>query len=173
MTSIREQIYQVAAADTGIGGVVGMLEDAAAGLRGGESSPPPPAGNAPWAYLRLDAQVPWQPWPERLAPQGTLGGLFQWWLYDDERAGYARLRVIGSRLRLLYGPPRFNETVWLDPATGEDVYALQWAGYSAETADPESGQLLLVANWQYRMAYRRESLIGPAVAGVATRLLVG
>lgn len=161
MTSIREQLYQVAAADTGIGGVVGQLADAAAGLRGGEGSAPPPAPNPPWAYLGMLADVP--RWPlfspgGPLQPSSTLTSGFQWWLYDSERAGYTRLRALAQRLRLLYGADRMNTTLWTDPATGEDVYGLQWAGLSQETADPASGQLLLLANWQLLLAYRQTAV---------------
>ena len=156
MSTISSQIYGVAAADSTL---LGLLADGAAGLRGGDASLPPPAANAPWAYLALGPQVPRFPLATgaafNLQPSGTLTGSFQWWVYDSHpRAGYVRIRAIIQRLRVLYGADRWNATVWLDADTGEDVYGLQYAGTNTETADPASGELLIVANWQFALAYR-------------------
>ena len=149
MTSLRDAVYAVAAADTGSGGVVPSLPSGLAGLLGGPTSAPPPAPTTPYLYLQFDAEVPWAP----LGP--AYEGLFRWRGYDVERAGYVRLRALLLRLRTRYGPyEQMGGSYFLDTATGEDVYWLRFLGLSNETVDETRGLLQLWGDFAYRKVYR-------------------
>jgi hypothetical protein len=55
MTSIRHQVYSVATADTGTGGLVPMLPGGTAAILGADGSPPPANPSFPYLYLMFDA----------------------------------------------------------------------------------------------------------------------
>ena len=145
MTSIRAQVYAVAAADATL---LALLPDGLAGLLGGPASVPPPAVNLPALYLHFTVETPY---PQ---PVGAYVGEFEWIGEDYERAGYTRLHTILARLAELY-PEARNRTVYTDADTDEDVYWLEFAGMGAEVALEQRGVLQKSARWGYRKAFRR------------------
>lgn len=160
MTSIRDHIYAVAAADTGVGGVIPLLAQytglasgsvAATNLLGSSTSPPPPAAVSPYLYLRLDLEVRRDDW----AAYGVdrYEGGFAWVGLDLERAGYVRLSALLQRLRGLY-PRTRNTALWIDTATSEEVFALRCLGQGPETFDDARGLLQQEMVWQYWKTYR-------------------
>jgi hypothetical protein len=163
MTSIRDQVYALAAADTGAGGIIPLLATytgiasgsvGASNLLGGSSSPPPPAAIAPYLYLRFDLEVPRGDWQANGIDR--IEGGFAWVGEDQERAGYVRLNTLLLRLRTLY-PRTRNTALWIDSATSEEVFALRCLGLGPETFDDARGLLQREMVWQYWKTYRTQA----------------
>jgi hypothetical protein len=163
MTSLRAHAYAVAAADTGVGGVVALLATytglsqanvLARNLLGGEASPAPPAAVRPYLYLRWDVEVPYL--PLAAYSDDRWEGEFAWVALDEEAAGYGRMTQLLLRLRSLY-PRTRNTTLWRDTATSEDVFSLRFQGLGPEVVDQARGLLSREARWGYRKTYRTEA----------------
>jgi hypothetical protein len=149
VTSLRDGVYGVAAADTGAGGVVTLLPDGLGGLLGGPTSEPPPAPSTPYLYLAFRSEFPWAPTNDMHV------GSWLWWAYDVEAAGYVRINRLLQRLRQLYGPYRvMGGSYFVDTATGEDVYWVDPPLYSPETEDQARTLLTRYAEWPYRKTHR-------------------
>lgn len=150
MTSLRDQVYGVAAADTGAGGVVALLPDGLAALFGSEAQPKPtdvPGGLH--LYLQFDAEFPWQP------VGAPVQGIWRWRAYDWPHAGYTRINALLARLASLYGPQEQVTPLFTDAATGESLYWVRFGGMLGETADEGRKLLQRWAEWAYRKTYRR------------------
>ena len=141
MTSLRDQVYATAAADSTL---LALLGDGANSLLGSDSTAFPPASRAPWLYLEFDTEV------GSLAVN-VVDGLFRWRGYDVPQGGYTRLRSALGRLLRLY--PADPEGVLRDTATGE-VIVWQGAGLlGPETIDTTLGLNQQWVTFPYRKGH--------------------
>jgi len=143
MTSIRDQVYATAAADSTL---LALLGGGAASLLGSDSTALPPASAVPWLYLEFDTEV------ESLAIN-VVDGLFRWRGYDAPHAGYTRLRSALGRLLRLY--PADPEGVLRDTTTGE---VLVWSG--SGLLGPETVDVSLGLNQQWITFPYRKGHVG-------------
>lgn len=144
MTSLREQVYAVAAADAA---VLALLPDGLLGLLGGPASAPPPAPSTPYLYLQFDAEVP--------RGERTFDGVFRWRAYDGvEVAGYERINRLLGAVVAAYPDPEGMGSFYYDPATGQDVYLTRFAGLGPEVEDQGRTLLTRWAEWAYRVTWR-------------------
>lgn len=140
MTSLRDGIYAVAAADTAL---LALLTEGAGGLRGSTTSAPPPATGL-WAILDFEVEA------ASLSPN-TVDGAFRWWLYDDEQRGYGRIDQVAGRLLGLYLARTGH--LYLDTGTGEDIW-WQGAGLLGPPLQAEEyGQRLRWVTFPYRKTH--------------------
>lgn len=150
MTSVRQQIWAVAAQDPA---VVAALGGGLASLLGADGAARPRSPAVPYLELELLDDV-----PAFSGQEGVWESGFRWRGYDDPRAGYSRLRPLLLRLATLY--PEETPTgecareIFADPATGEVVWWQRVAGLGPETTDPARGLLQQWLLVQQRKTYR-------------------
>lgn len=164
MTSIRQQLHEIASQDAAVLALVG---NDATRLRGHPISTPDtdvaPLPDAPWGAFKLDARVAAGVVDSLLSVSTTArAGEFAWWLYDNKQAGYGRLDDLAAALIFAYADffntpdtLTFQRSRLFDGDTGESVFGVQVGLVSAELADPLTDQRLLRIRWAYRTRYAR------------------
>jgi hypothetical protein len=146
---LRDAVYARAAADSDAGdpgSLAALLAGGLAfGLLGSTTGPPPPARDAPWAYLSFDVGA------QAFVPN-AVDGLLRWWCYDDEHQGYGRLDAICGRLLRLY--PEQTGALFADDLTGELIYWLGMGFLGPDTLAREyDGMLLRWVNVPFRKTH--------------------
>ncbi len=164
MTSIRQQLHEIASQDAT---VLGLVDNDGTRLRGHPVSTPDtdiaPLPDAPWAAFKLDARVSAGIVDSFLSVSATTrAGEFAWWLYDDKQAGYGRLDDLAAAFIFAYADffntpdaLTFHRSRLFDGDTGESVFGVQVGLVSAELADPLTDQRILRIRWAYRTRYAR------------------
>lgn len=164
MTTIRQQVWEIAAAD---GVVLGLLANDATRLRGHPISSPDtdiaPPSVAPWGALKFGALVPAGVFTSFTSSSDTArAGEWEWWLYDNKQAGYARLDALKDALIAAYAaffttPDALTgqRARLFDETSGESVWGVKVGLASGELADPNTDQRLIRIRWSYRTRYAR------------------
>lgn len=164
MTTIRQQLHEIASQDSL---VLGLVANDPARLRGHPVSTPDtdlaPLPDAPWGAFKLDAQTPAGVVTSFISASTTVrAGEFAWWLYDDKQAGYARLDDLATALIQAYAAffntpdaLTFSRARLFDADSGASVFGVQVGLVSNEMADPLTDQRLVRVRWSYRTRYAR------------------
>ncbi len=164
MTSIRQQLHEIASQDAT---VLGLVDNDATRLRGHPVSTPDtdiaPLPDAPWGAFKLDARVAAGIITSFTSVNATIrGGEFAWWIYDEKQAGYGRLDDLAAALIFAYADffntpdaLTFHRARLFDGDTGESVFGVQVGLVSNELADPLTDQRILRIRWTYRTRYAR------------------
>lgn len=163
MSSIAQQVHEIASTDAL---VLEWVEGDTDRLRGHPTLSPDAdvdGMTAPWAALKFNARVPAGVITSGLSVSDTAqAGEWEWWLYDDKQAGYARLWPLADALIASYAS-YFNTPDSLtggrarlfDSDTGASVWGVQVGLPSGELADPLTTQRMLRVRWTYRTRYAR------------------
>lgn len=152
MTTVRQQIYDVAAAYAPFLALV--YGGTAASLFGGDSTPDPPPNlkECPWFYLELLSDTESFDGNPNYLESG-----FRWWGYDLPHAGHVRTR---KALGTLGKAPGYLESAcedsspYADSDTGEVVFWQRPVGFGTETEDLQRGLTVLTHTWQTRKSFR-------------------
>lgn len=138
--SMRLQLQGIALADTGTGGLIGMLGAGAASvyprLDDPQQVPPAPVVNRPWVLMQI--------LPFTRTNTGMSVGGFRFRIMDTRGARYYSIDAISTRLKELY--PWKRGALYQDP--GGNVFAQQFAFESEDTVDDNWDVLTRWVEWQ-------------------------